>query len=209
METYQKSLSYYAQKYHKTSPANLTILQRFIIDNTLNYKPPELTAKEFDEANDVDATQTANLILSRHKRKYIKNVLFVTVNPPDGSVTPSQLVRMAQACANYSNVLEYSYCIETRGHQPSTQYHGMHLHMILVIKPVNHAISKVRTNVRNKFMNLKNINDLSINIKTVDLTQHNPLYRYLMGIKNGAPKKHSDYDHEFRKLHGIDNLYEG
>ena len=81
--------------------------------------------------------------------------------------------------------------------------------MCLVINPVNHMISKVRTNVRKKFMNIKNINELSINIKTIDLTQHSPIYRYITGIKNGSPKKNAEYDKEFRQIHGLDNLYEG
>lgn len=205
METYRNSLSYYSQKYYGVPPSKLNIIDRFLIDNTLNYKPSELTAEEFDT---LDPYTASGLILKRCRKKYVKNVLFITVNPPDGSITPAKLVSLAKTICSYKNVKEYSFCIETRGEQPETKYHGMHLHMILVCDQVLNKIGKIRANAVKRFKNIRGINDLAINVKTTTLSDHTNLYNYIRGYKKGKEKSNHDFDLKFRELHGLDNLYE-
>lgn len=152
---------------------------------------------------------TKEQLLKYRAEKRLDLYIFLTVNPPDGKVSPEELLKMCIRAMSRKFIGKYHFVIEQRGKTIDEAGKGMHAHLLFQ-RNINYKPAVIKRDLKNTFKKcFNNINDSNFNFKKCGKEFYEARLTYIQGGKTGPEKDvKMEVDQYFRKKFNLENIYE-
>lgn len=153
--------------------------------------------------------KTKEDLLKYRAEKRLDLYIFLTINPPDGKLTPEELLKMCIRAMSRKFIGKYHFVIEQRGKSIDENGKGMHAHLLFE-RNVNYKPATIKRDLKNTFKKcFYKINDSNFNFKKCGQEFYKARLSYIKGNKTGLEKDEKmEVDKYFRNKFNLKNIYE-